>query len=366
MTLEQARQRERTMASKHPSQRPRRNNDTPASADPWWEEPNQPVIAVHSLERFHFLWNRPTVGADVALVFQTASGRLKAYPPQQLPTRGELVGSGFRTLYEVNLASHHLTFAHRLPAEGDVFHFQAETDVTWRVLRPEVVVQHGVRDVRTLVEPRLVPRLRSVTRRFPIDACAAAEAAVQEALAETPIAPVEGLEVTCAVRISPDAEATAHHAKLRSIDHAKTTMREEHELELLRTEQRQRLLDKKTEFYRGLLEQGDIASWALQIAHNPADLPLAHAALRDDQREAMRNQIHLIETIMTGGHIEDHHMEEPARMVVDTLKALLNETSRGQSRNPLIGRQQIEAPRNNDGDAPRRGSRRRGPRGELE
>lgn len=303
---------------------------------------NDPVRNVRTLHRFEFVRHRPPAFAERALVFLTSGGRPQTYLPNQQPTRGELVSKNFRTLYEVEMGIQHLSFDHRLPSDGDAFFFSAETDLTWRVVDPTAVVEKRVRDVRALIEPRLLARMRQETRRFAIERSAAAEAAVMDALAAVPLAAAEGLEIHCQIRLSLDEEAVRQYSSLRSIDYARATTTSEHELTRLRTQNEQQLMDERTRFYAQMLAQGDVERWGLHLAENPRDIPLAIEGIRDDEREASANQVHIIEKLLDAGVLEDHMLEEPARVALESLKARLADAAQGRTRKQPLYREQLE------------------------
>ncbi|MCB5911596.1 hypothetical protein [Streptomyces pinistramenti] len=303
---------------------------------------NDPVRAERTLHRFEYVRNRPPAFAERALVYLTSGGRPQTYLPHQQPTRGELVSKNFRTLYEVDMGIQHMALEHRLPSEGDASFFSAETDLTWRVTDPTVIVEKQVRDVRALIEPRLLARMRRESRRYPIESSADAENAVMDALASGPLAADEGLEIHCQVRISLDAEAVSQLSSLRSIDYSKMRTRSEHELTRLRTRNDQEEMEARSTFYATLLSQGEMARWGAHLAQNPGDIPLAISSIREDEREASGNQIRLIEKLLDTGVIEDHMVEETARAALEGVKSRLNDAGQGRTRKQPIYREQLE------------------------
>lgn len=303
---------------------------------------NDPVRNVRSLGRFDYVRHRPTMLAERALVFLTSAGRPQTYLPHQQPTRGELVTSNFRTLYEVDMGIQHMSLEHRLPSEGDAAFFSAETDLTWRVVAPDKVVEQQIRDVRALLEPRLLTRMRRASRRYPIEKSAAAEIAVMESLALAPLAADEGLDITCDVRISLDDEAIDQLSSLRSLDYRKEHTRSEHELTRLRTHNDQEVLEESSTFYARLLSQGEFERWGAHLAKNPGDIPLAIQSIRDDEREASANQIRVIERVLDSGAVEDHMIEETARAALAAVKERLNDAGRGRTRKQPLYREQLE------------------------
>lgn len=303
---------------------------------------NDPVRDVRNLGRFEFVRNRPPAYAERALVFLKPGGRPQTYLPHQQPTRGELVASNFRTLYEVDMATQHMSLEHRLPSDGDAAFFFAETDLTWRVVDPTRVVERQIRDVRALLEPRLQARMRRESRRYAIEESAAAEIAVMEALAALPLAADEGLDIRCEVRLSLDEEAIGQLSSLRSLDYSKQRERSEHELTRLRTHNEQEVMEQRSTFYARLLSQGEFERWGAHLAQNPADIPLAIESIRDDEREASANQIRVIERVLDSGAVEDHMIEEASRAALSAVKERLNDAGRGRTRKHPLYREQLE------------------------
>ncbi|WP_445401956.1 hypothetical protein ACSMX9_10935 [Streptomyces sp. LE64] len=303
---------------------------------------NDPVRQVRNLGRFEFVRNRPPTYAERALVFLTSGGRPRTYLPNRQPTRGELLNSNFRTLYEVDMALQRMSLEHRLPSEGDAAFFTAETDLTWRVVEPATVVEHQVRDVRALLEPRMLTRMRRASRRYAIEESAAAEVAVAEALAAEPLAEDLGLHVLCEVRLGLDTEAVDQLSSLRALDYTKDRTRSEHELTRLRTDNEQEVMEARSTFYARLLSQGEFERWGAHLAQNPADIPLAIESIRDDEREASANQIRVIERVLDSGAVEDHMVEDAARAALAAVKERLNDAGRGRTRKQPLYREQLE------------------------
>ncbi|MFF4219614.1 hypothetical protein [Streptomyces nondiastaticus] len=303
---------------------------------------NDPVRKVRSLSRFEYVRHRPPTYAERALVFLTSGGRPQTYLPNQQPTRGELITSNFRTLYEVEMGMQHMALEHRLPSAGDAAFFSAETDLIWRVVDPARIVERQVRDVRALVEPRLLTWMRQESRQFAIEDSAAVEAAVLKALAAEPLAADEGLEVRCEVRISLDEEALKQLSLLRSLDYSKQRTISEHELTRLVTTNEQEVMEDRSTFYARLLAQGEMERWGLHLHRNPGDIPLAISSIRDDDREASANQIRIIEMLLDKGVIEDHMTEDAARAALEGVKERLTDAGQGRTRKQPIYREQLE------------------------
>ncbi len=289
-----------------------------------------PVITVRQLSRFDSIGGRRAAGRfDHALVFVTGQGGYDAYVPPLRPSRAEVVARRYTAVYEVDTGIHPVQLIQTLPSRGDAFHFEATVDLTWQVAAPDRVVASGLRDVPATLTPRVQQRMRAASRRFAIEDSAAAETAVQDALDAVPLADTEGLEVICSVRLGLDEAARAHQERLRAIRYDTAAAVPEHEYQQLRLRQEQELLAKKAEFYRYHLDQGGVAQWALQLAQHPDDLPRALESLRADQVELLRNKIHLFDRMVENKQLEQYQLEEPAQLVLSTVRELLAQQQTG-------------------------------------
>jgi len=86
----------------------------------------------------------------------TSSGRQLVYGPDKQPTTGELLWSGVRAVYEVDLGVHVARIVATLPSRGDRTAFRAAIDVIWKVVDPSSVVLTGLGDVKQAVSPSLL------------------------------------------------------------------------------------------------------------------------------------------------------------------------------------------------------------------
>jgi hypothetical protein len=242
----------------------------------------------------------------------------------------------------VDTGVHHLAFEHELPSAGDAFHFSAALDVDWHVVEPAVVVQRGIRDVRRLLERRLLATMRQETRRFAIEASAEAENAVQDALDAAAVTPIEGIEISCGVRLSLDSEAVQQYTALRGIQHAKAQQESRHELTRLESRQGQELTEEKARFFAAILNGDEVDRWGLQVAFNENDLPLALEAIRQDLREGRQNQLRMFEQLLAKGVLEEHMLDDAARLAVENLRSSLDDSARGRTRRQPLYREALE------------------------
>ncbi|MDI3385774.1 PE-PGRS family protein [Streptomyces sp. B-S-A8] len=304
-----------------------------------------PVLTVRSISRFDP--RRPATGVDHALVFTTAKGAYDAFIPPHRPSRGDTTAKRYTAVYEVDMGQHAVHLDLELPSDDDAFTFTAGADLSWRVADPAQYVASGERDVPARLRGELEHLARAVTRGFPIERSPAAEAAVQRAVDSLPggLAAGTGLRVGGTVRLSLDEGTLAHRRQLRDIRYAgelldpqhELRMRaqhQQHELELLRTQQLQEINAQKINFYQYHLQQGGVAAWALHLAQHPEDSRLVMESMRADQLAMIQSQLGVAEQLLKGDGLEDYQKEEPRRLALQVVNDILNQRLPGVAQQP--------------------------------
>lgn len=220
-----------------------------------------PIVGERDVRRFELLYHRLPASARVARVFATSSGHQIVYWPDKQPTMGELLWSGIRTVYEVDLGVHVTQIVAAPPSQGDTTTFRAAIDVIWKVIDPSKVVLTGLGDVRQAVSPSLLHQLRAITRQYEIAELEKAEEAANGRLRHSTLGAEFGLTLEVFVRLAMD-EA--------SLDHAATQL--------------------KVEIFRRIISAGDFNQFALQLALNSSDISTVVKMLvdeRDSHRQAV-------------------------------------------------------------------------------
>lgn len=311
---------------------------------------NDPIRSVRSLRRFEFVRAPLDVSADTAIVLIGADGRLTTYAATRQPTRGELAWRNYIKLYEVDLGQHHQFFEYDLPSSGDAFFFHTEVDVTWHVVHPETVVRHGVHDVRATIEPLLRKMLIDRTRRFEIEASAAAEAEANQALEEARIGERLGLHVSCIVRLTFDAQALEHFTTLRQQEYQTKENEAQHVTNHAATLRKHELTRLNTDFLRRFLNDED-AIWALLLDQNPGNVAQALEGLRSDKQQSLMAKAQLAMKLLDEGRLEDHMLEDPTRMAAETFREILETVANGNATQlPAQLEQQLPQPETSTDD----------------
>ncbi|WP_405753577.1 hypothetical protein OG232_22715 [Streptomyces sp. NBC_01411] len=297
-----------------------------------------PVLTVRQLTGFTYLARRPSLHSDHALVFFTARGDYDVFMPPRRPRRGDVVGKRYIAVYEVDVGLHPVSLPAALPSAIDAFSFESVADLTWQVVDPAKVITAGVRDVPALLGPRLGGILREASRRYRIDAVPDAESAVQRAFdIARPIAAAEGLRVGCTVKLRTDEGERAQSQRLRTARHEAVASPPEHgiRLEKLRREleeqdYKQRIMAEQIGFYRSHLSEGSAAALVLHLVEHPEDTALVVKNLHDEQAQLVKNQLEMVDRILTEHGLESYQMEKPKDYVVETMNRLLAQSSPAQ------------------------------------
>lgn len=266
-----------------------------------------PIADHYSVKRFEFLHRRPAVDANIALVFATLRKGLVDFVPGRVPTLGELLWSGIRTVYEIDMALHQTQIRIELPSADEAFAFQAEIDVQWRVRDARRVVIDGIKDVREALAPSASARLREITRRYAIEAAANAEDAANSELRGAPVGVEFGLEVTAFVRLTMDAPTKEHAANLRGVQR-----------------------------YRQIITAGDTDQFALLLSQNPSDSGAVLRALSEERDSNRRLTADFVNKLIESGAIERWEIDEQVRTALDWLKESTDRVIRPDESQPLV------------------------------
>ncbi|WP_158891107.1 hypothetical protein [Amycolatopsis anabasis] len=260
-----------------------------------------PIVGEHHVGRFEFFYRRPPVKAWTARVFVQASGRCLVFMPDRQPTTRELLWSGIRTMYEIDLAYRHLAFEIDLPSTGDAFAFQARVDMQWRVTDPLLVVRDGITDIRRVLLPSLLADLRRATRRCRIADAEKAECEANREVADDALSRRHGLWTKVFVRLRMD-------------DQWRRNVR----------------LEAQVGVYRAIIAMGDLNQFALQLAQNPKDVEPVVRALASERdlhrREVFDFIARLIESEALDRWEIDDQVREALRWLKDSIHRVISGT----------------------------------------
>jgi hypothetical protein len=259
-----------------------------------------PIVGERAVTWSDLLSWRLPVDARTARVFLTRSGNTIGFPPGLQPTTGELLWKRVRRVYEINTGTHLSRIEVDLPSRGDQFMFRAVVDLRWRAVDPSQVVASGLTDVRRVLSPVLLDRLRSVTRRFDILDAHNAETAANEVLDDKGLGTDHGLALQAFVRLSMD-DASLEQAAVQ----------------------------RRAEHFRNIIAAGDFHQSALQLAMKPEGVDSVMTALmseRDSSREAVFD---FVTKLLESDALERWQVEDQVKAVLQWLKESSNKVLSG-------------------------------------
>lgn len=277
-----------------------------------------PVLTVRQLGRFALVRTAPT-RIEHALVCSTARGTYDAYLP---PHRPRAARRRYTAVYEVDMGIHPVRTRILLPSSDDAHEFEVSVEIDWQVTDPVLYVRSGHRDVPRLLLRTLERAARPITRRFPISASDAAEAAILIAVQELgPLGEDAGLRAAWTVRVRRDALNIEHARRLQGIEHQTTEdiQAKRGQLEVQEYEA------KRIAFYREYLDRGGIDAWAMHLAQHPGDSKEAMTALTEDRRSRLKEQLELVKAVLDKGGAEPFELEAIRRLSISAAHGILGQ-----------------------------------------
>ncbi|WP_328618430.1 hypothetical protein OHS18_22845 [Amycolatopsis sp. NBC_00355] len=249
------------------------------------------LVSVHGELGAAMFRKRPLGAAGVEVVCQLADGTL--VPAGQLGAF-----QPYRRRYDVDVTDRFHSEAIALPALRDTFEFTGSVDYGWRVSNPVQVVSRGVYDGRALVLSALQDRMRAISRRHPVEECAAVDAEINATLGGSPITLPEGITIyRFSVRLTLDDST-------RTILQGKRNVRYQGEIEQLRVEATGRALS------------GDNGLLLLHLTRHPDDTSSVIELITQHHKATDKQRIELIQDLVDRKIIQDVDLEEFARALV--------------------------------------------------
>lgn len=259
-----------------------------------------PIVSDDRVGRLGFVRNRTPMRPWVARVFVQGNGRMVVFGKHKQPTAGELLWSGFRSVFEVDLSLRQLSLEITLPSLGDAFVFRAEVDIQWRVTDPEAVVAEGLTDIRPVLVPRLLAGLREASRVLTAADVETAEKAVNTRFPADWLSAEYGLWTNVLVRLRMDEQ------KERNIR-----------------------LEAEVGAFKELIKDGDLDQFALQLAQNPKDVEPVVRALVEERDTHRREVFDFITRLIESDALDRWQIDDQVRIVMQWMQASINRVLTG-------------------------------------
>ena len=282
--------------------------------------------------------------ANVARVLVTTRGNYRTVWPHnpadqgiRLHSRSSVFGERVRAVYDVDLGIRRLAFDVDLPGVGDGFAFRAHATVEWQVLDPALVVRSQLRDVEPLIRPAVVETMRRIARGFEADQYAAAERAINEALAGEllgsndgarlrdaaehatsggHIGREHGLRTRTTASLQPQLVLSGEVRPLRRQVEAESLRRE---LQLSPEQNRQDVEAGRMAIYREALAAGDIDFMVFQLAQSPDELTAVARIVREQELIGQRLTLDFVNKLIESGAIERWQINDQAKAALEWL-----------------------------------------------
>lgn len=253
---------------------------------------NQPdLITTHGELGSAMFRKRPLGAAGIEVVCQLVDGSLVR--AAQLSAF-----SSYRRRYDVSVTDRFHTEHVTLPALDDAFEFTGTMDIGWRVSDAVTVVERGVYDGLGLVRSTLLGHMRQISRKYPVEACAAADAEINAALGIAPMTLPEGIAVhRFSVRLSLD-DAT------RRLLQERRNVYLEGDIERLRIDATRRALN------------GDNALLMLHLTRHRDDTSSVIDLINRDHTASAQQRTELIKDLLNRGVIQDTDLDELTRALI--------------------------------------------------
>ncbi|GAB3148766.1 hypothetical protein GCM10027258_44310 [Amycolatopsis stemonae] len=260
----------------------------------------RPLVGEYRVGRLDFLIRRAPARPWTTTVFADKKGILTTFEGGRQPSLAKMLWGGFRSLYEVDMSLRRLTLGITLPSAGDTFVFRATVDVQWRVADPALVVREGVTDVRRVLVPLLLERLRQETRSLRVGDVEAAEKAAGARFDHTWLEHEHGLWTRVLVRLRTDKQ-TEHNRRLAS----------------------------EVQAFKTLIEGGDIDQFALQLAQNPQQVAPVVQALVGERDTHRRQVFDFISKLLASDALDRWQIDDQVRVTLEWLKVSINRVISG-------------------------------------
>ncbi|RKT69296.1 hypothetical protein DFJ66_2504 [Saccharothrix variisporea] len=221
--------------------------------------------------------------------------------------RATSVRNKVRTVYEVDLGIHVSTVEAHLPSRGDKIYFNATVDLEWKVADPAQVVRAGVTDVRKVLSPRLLARLRAVTRRFDIADAAQAENCANEELDDDSLGADCGLWVRPHVRLAMDDTSLGQSDIQRKVDH-----------------------------FRTIIAEGDFDQFALQLTLKPQDIDSVVKVLVDERDSRLRATFDFMNRLLESDALDRWQIDDQVRTALQMAQESIFRVLTGSGQPRLI------------------------------
>jgi hypothetical protein len=291
-----------------------------------------PITNTEILQGSRRLLRRQLATPGLAAVFHREGYPLKVVWPIRRADHGQESRwlQSYDTVFQVDVGHHQLGWDLTVPSEEETLGLRTRISFSCHVEDPAIIVERKIEDVKGVLEPLLLPRIREAGRSCSVEHCDVAERTIRDALPDPMIE--EGFRLRhFTVTVTPDEAARRHLDERRQeAEHDRRKKEEAAEAEQkkqdkLAEEERRRKSQREdvrhdVQFYADLLGRADASTmWAILLAQDPT----AAGQLVDRfnrQVESRQDLAHkLLSKFLEGHGMQDYQVEQAVVVLWDLL-----------------------------------------------
>ncbi|SFE76369.1 hypothetical protein SAMN05216251_105112 [Actinacidiphila alni] len=218
-----------------------------------------------------------------------------------------------RSICRIARGRYQASFEMLLPTLGDHADFSCGVDVEWEVADFHLAAEKRVKDVEMLLRPRLLDRLRIITRRHGLGGAQAADEAIQRELSsgkwET-FGSEFGLTTEVFVRIDLGRAAAEHNADMVGVGHGAT-------VQLAIDQAAAARVQANLPAARDLIAQGETERYAYLLAREPERAEDILRALQVQAREQRTGALEYLKHLIDQGVVQRHQIDSSVQTLLD-------------------------------------------------
>jgi hypothetical protein len=315
---------------------------------------SNPILGRQDFSRLP-LQRRPVADPGTTLVFVTRRGELVS--AENAYTMGELWWRGPRAVYRVDTTRHGQSFDCRLPARGDVLHFDAQVSFSWSVQDASAVVRDQVTSGEVGCRDHLIKEMRRICRRVdPMEREPAerAERAIHAELGQSKIVLPNGLcidDLHVVLSLDPEQASIAKELLIGTLRQQRDVMstRGHDDIENIKQTGELRRKRERIAFYEDVVGNKLLAN---VLAEDPAKAAETVQLIFSMEQQNREKAIQAMQVIIDGGHLQIGDLDPAIAAVVSQFTSLVSHVSSTIAGTPQAASRILPASSHADPGAP--------------
>ncbi|WP_448337227.1 SPFH domain-containing protein [Chloroflexus aurantiacus] len=303
---------------------------------------HNPILGREEFPKFNLFARRPVIDPGIAIVLFKDNGEMFTVMQGERLTAGDIAWGRYRGFYKVDIALHSFRFQDDLPCDQDAFNFKAEVQVTYQVKDPQEIVKNQITDIRSVIEPEIVQKMRRISRKYRAEQSQDAEYEINDLFRSGLY--IQGISVNRIIaNLELEAASRNHLRTIQNIRNQKIQESIAHDLEIMRSRNEFEIKKLKMEFYEPLIREGQWNLLALHLAQRPEDVATIVNMITQQQQIDLENQLKMLKVMLESDVIEGFHIEEVGKRV---LRQLVSSIGQLEARSLNRSNRQSQLPEN--------------------